>query len=80
MLRHPSNWKRISMAAALAYRWDGARTRLYFQTQDGNYNEESLADLPTHRASGLSDRQSADLLHKRRTKDWLHLRSVATKP
>ena len=33
------------MAAALAYRWDGARTRLYFQTQDGNYNEESLIEF-----------------------------------
>jgi transposase len=30
------------MAAALAYRWDGARTRLYFQTREGNYNDESL--------------------------------------
>jgi transposase len=44
MLRHPFNWKRISMAA-LAYRWDGARTRLYFQTQDGNYNEASLIEF-----------------------------------
>lgn len=33
------------MAAALAYRWDGARTRLYFQTQDGTYNEESLIEF-----------------------------------
>ncbi len=33
------------MAAALAYRWDGAKTRLYFQTQDGNYNEESLIEF-----------------------------------
>jgi transposase len=33
------------MAAALAYRWDGARTRLYFQTQDGTYNEDSLIEF-----------------------------------
>ena len=33
------------MAAALGYRWDGARTRLYFQTRDGNYNEESLVEF-----------------------------------
>ena len=33
------------MAAALAYRWDGARTRLYFQTQDGTYNEHSLIEF-----------------------------------
>lgn len=45
VLHHPFNWKRISMAAALAYRWDGARTRLYFQTQDGTYNEESLIEF-----------------------------------
>src|SRR5262249_61439084 len=45
VLRHPFNWKRISMAAALAYRWDGARTRLFFWTQDGNYNEESLIEF-----------------------------------
>jgi len=45
VLRHPFHWKRISMAAALAYRWDGARTRLYFQTRDGTYNEESLIEF-----------------------------------
>jgi transposase len=33
------------MAAALAYRWDGARTRLYFQTREGTYNEESLIEF-----------------------------------
>jgi len=52
VLRHPFNWKRISMAAALAYRWDGTRTRLYFQIQDGTYNEESrvefIRDLRPH--------------------------------
>src|SRR5947207_1161845 len=36
VLRHRFNWQRISMAAALAYRWDGARSRLYFQTREGN--------------------------------------------
>jgi transposase len=45
VLHHPFNWKRISMAAALAYRWDGGRTRLYFQTRDGNYNQESLIEF-----------------------------------
>jgi transposase len=33
------------MAAALAYRWDGARTRLYFQTRAGTYNEDSLIEF-----------------------------------
>jgi len=27
------------MAATLAYRWDGKRTRLYFQTRDGTNND-----------------------------------------
>src|SRR5438874_9425814 len=45
VLRHTFNWKRISMAAALAYRWDGARSRLYFQTREGSYNEESLIEF-----------------------------------
>jgi len=39
------NWVRISIAAALAYRWDAARTRLYFQTRAGSYNEESLIEF-----------------------------------
>jgi len=33
------------MAAALAYRWDGAGSRLYFQTREGSYNEESLIEF-----------------------------------
>ena len=33
------------MAAALAFRWDGARTRLYFQTRAGTYNEDSLIEF-----------------------------------
>jgi putative transposase len=38
--------------AALAYRWDGKRSRLYFQTYPGSYNAESLtaflAELRRH--------------------------------
>jgi transposase len=45
VLHHRFNWERISMAAALAYRWDGARSRLYFQTREGSYNEESLIEF-----------------------------------
>ena len=33
------------MAAALAYRWDGERARLYFQTRPGTYNDESLIEF-----------------------------------
>jgi hypothetical protein len=32
VLRHTLNdWQRVSIAAALAFRWDGRRVRLYFQ-------------------------------------------------
>ena len=43
MLRHTgSNWKRLSIAAALAFRWDGRRTRLYFQTRPATYTDAAL--------------------------------------
>ena len=37
-----NNWKRLSVAAALAFRWDGRRTRLYFQTRPGTYTTATL--------------------------------------
>ena len=43
---------KISICAALGYRWDGRRSRLFFQTREGNYNTESLIaflqDLKRH--------------------------------
>ena len=45
VLRHRFNRKRMSMAGALAYRWDGRRARLYFQTCPGSYNDERLIDF-----------------------------------
>lgn len=42
VLIHAFNWGKISLAAALAYRWDGKRCRLYFQTRPGSYGPESL--------------------------------------
>jgi len=36
------NWQRISAAAAICYRWDGRRTRLYLQLQPEAYNELGL--------------------------------------
>jgi putative transposase len=32
----------MSVCAALGYRWDGRRSRLFFQTREGNYNAQSL--------------------------------------
>ena len=37
-----ANWKRLSIAAALAFRWDGRRSRLYFQTHPGTYTDTTL--------------------------------------
>src|SRR5213076_3313363 len=36
------NWTRLSIAAALAFRWDGRRPRCYFQTRPGSYNDVAL--------------------------------------
>jgi hypothetical protein len=42
-LRHTgANWKRLSIAATLAFRWDGRRSRLYFQTRPGTYTDGTL--------------------------------------
>jgi transposase len=35
----------MSMAGALAYRWDGRRARLYFHTCPGSYNDERLIEF-----------------------------------
>jgi hypothetical protein len=42
ILIHTFNWKKMSICAALGYRWDGQRNRLFFQTRDGSYNTASL--------------------------------------
>ena len=42
----------MSICAAIGYRWDGKRSRLFFQTRRGSYNSESLIaflkDLKKH--------------------------------
>jgi DDE superfamily endonuclease len=42
VLTHRFNWKRMSMAAALAYRPDGTEAALVFHTHPGAYNDEVL--------------------------------------
>ena len=43
MLVHTgSNWKRLSVAGALAYRWDGRRSRFFFHTCPGTYTDRAL--------------------------------------
>jgi hypothetical protein len=42
VLRHPFNWKRASMAAALCIRPGGGGTRLAFHLQPGSYDTDTL--------------------------------------
>lgn len=42
VLIHAFNWKKMSICAAIGYRWDGQRAKLFFQTRDGSYNSQSL--------------------------------------
>jgi len=42
VLIHAFNWKKLSLCAALAYRWDGRRARLWFQMKPGSYDGEKL--------------------------------------
>src|SRR5207245_7803233 len=52
VLIHAFNWKKLSIAAALAFRWDGRRSQLVFQTCSGSYNAPRLIaflnDLKRH--------------------------------
>lgn len=52
VLRHRFNWKRLSMAGALAYWPDATQSALVFQLRPGAYNDvsliEFLTDVHTH--------------------------------
>jgi len=45
VLRHRFSWKRLSMAAALAYAHDRSQARIIFQTRPGAYNQDSLIEF-----------------------------------
>ena len=47
VLRHPFNWKRLSLAAALVYEPDGSDAHLVFQLRPGAYNGETLIEFLT---------------------------------
>ena len=47
MLIHAFNWKKLSLCAALASRWDGRRARLWFQMKPGSYDGEKLIGFLT---------------------------------
>lgn len=46
------HWQRLSVAGALAFRWDGCHMRFFFQTQPGTYSDARLItflrDLKRH--------------------------------
>jgi hypothetical protein len=41
-VRHPFNWKKLSICSVIGYRWDGGSCRLYFRIVSGSYNDEKL--------------------------------------
>jgi putative transposase len=86
VLTHAFNWKKLSVCAALGYRWDGRRCRLWFQTRPGSYNTASLIaflkdlkkHLGGHRAilvwDGLPAHKSREMQEYLATrKDWLEV-------
>jgi putative transposase len=44
-LTHAFNWKKLSVAIAVAFRWDFQRSGLLFQTRPGNYNDVTLIEF-----------------------------------
>jgi transposase len=80
VLRHPFNWKRLSLAGALAYEPDGSDAHLVFELRPGAYNDEMLIEFLSevnnieHRAvvliwDGLPAHRS------RRMREWLQSQS-----
>ena len=45
VLTHAFNWKRLSVASVLAFRWDGRRSRCYSDTRPGSYHTDTLSPL-----------------------------------
>ena len=42
---HAFNWKKLSVAIAVAFRWDFRRCGLCFQTRPGSYNDVTLIEF-----------------------------------
>jgi transposase len=42
VLTHPYNWNKLSVAGALAYRWDGRRCRFLFRTIEDNFKATDI--------------------------------------
>jgi transposase len=75
-LRHPFNWKRLSLAGALVYEPDGSDAHLFFELRPGAYNDETLIEF----LSELNDIEQRRVLviwdglpshRSRRMSDWI---------
>jgi DDE superfamily endonuclease len=76
VLRHRCNWKRLSLAGALAYEPDGSDAHLVFELRPGAYNDEMLIEF----LSDLNDIEQRRVLliwdglpahRSRRMTDWI---------
>ena len=76
VLRHPFNWKRLSLAGALAYEPDGSDAHLFFELRPGAYNDETLIAF----VSELNEVEQRNVLliwdglpshRSRRMSDWI---------
>jgi transposase len=77
VLRHPFNWKRLSLAGALAYEPDGSDAHLVFELRPGAYNDEMLIEF----LSEMNDIEQRTVLlvwdglpahRSRRMREWVH--------
>ena len=76
VLRHPFNWKRLSLAGALAYEPDGSDAHLFIELRPGAYNDETLIAF----VSELNEVEQRNVLliwdglpshRSRRMSDWI---------
>ncbi|HEY8754717.1 MAG TPA: transposase [Arthrobacter sp.] len=76
VLRHRFNWKRLSLAGALAYEPDGRDAHLVFQLRPGAYNDETLIEF-LDELNELEHRQVVLIWdglpshHSARMRDWI---------
>ena len=45
VLAHAFNWKKLSICSAVAYRWDGSRSQLFFRIVPDSYTDEKLVSF-----------------------------------
>jgi len=66
------HWKRLSVAGALAFRWDGRRTRFYFHTHPGSYTDVTLIAFLRHLKRHFRGRRVILIWDGRRTRFYFH--------